>query len=257
MALPTLTTRGFIHPTFADATGLHAMHAYKLVVPLDAPLCTELADGRVHVDEAPVLVGPHLEQAMGCAGRAIALFWTPELAGNLDGLGAGERPLRLGGADARWLRDALLAWREDLSEADAVDTLLLEVATKLAGPVRPRRYDRRVHRAQELIARSPRHQLDLDAIAAAVRLSGSRLSHLFRAQVGATPRRYALWLRTQAGFSALFAGASISEAAYDAGFSDHAHFTRSLQRFVGQPPSYVTRLAEVAETFKPGQAIVG
>ncbi len=37
----------------------------------------------------------------------------------------------------------------------------------------------------------------------------------------------------------LLAGAPITQAALDAGFSDHAHLTRTMRALFGQPPSYV------------------
>ncbi len=48
---------------------------------------------------------------------------------------------------------------------------------------------------------------------------------------------YVMWLRIYAACVALARGASLSDAAYQAGFSDAAHFTRTFRRTFGLAPS--------------------
>lgn len=76
-------------------------------------------------------------------------------------------------------------------------------------------------------------------LASAVHLSEHRFLHLFKEQMGVPLRQYILWQRLAAGTRAFIEGKSSKEAAYEAGFSDPAHFSRTFaQMFGAQPSSY-------------------
>jgi len=64
-------------------------------------------------------------------------------------------------------------------------------------------------------------------------LSKARLRHLFVEQTGLPFRTYLLWLRLMRGLEEFAAGASLTDAAHDAGFSDSAHFSRTFRRMFG------------------------
>jgi len=68
-----------------------------------------------------------------------------------------------------------------------------------------------------------------------VGVSASRLGHLFKQQVGLPMRHYILWLRLRRALTEALAGATMTEAAHLAGFSDAAHFARTCQRMFGLP----------------------
>jgi AraC-like DNA-binding protein len=65
--------------------------------------------------------------------------------------------------------------------------------------------------------------------------------HLFFEQMGISCLRYVLWLRLLDAIEAASCGASATEAAQEAGFSDAAHLTRTFRRMFGIPPSAVFR----------------
>ena len=76
-------------------------------------------------------------------------------------------------------------------------------------------------------------------LASDVHLSEHRFLHLFKEQMGVPLRQYVLWQRLAAGTHAFIEGKSSKEAAYEAGFSDPAHFSRTFtQMFGAQPSSY-------------------
>lgn len=75
------------------------------------------------------------------------------------------------------------------------------------------------------------------ALAAEVHLSEHRFLHLFKEQIGAPLRQYVLWQRTVAATEAFINGLSAKEAAYAAGFSDPAHFSRTFLHMFGAKPS--------------------
>ncbi len=81
--------------------------------------------------------------------------------------------------------------------------------------------------------------ISASALAAEVHLSEHRFLHLFKEQAGAPLRQYILWQRLAAATEAFIEGKSSKEAAYEAGFSDPAHFSRTfLQMFGAQPSAY-------------------
>jgi len=82
----------------------------------------------------------------------------------------------------------------------------------------------------------------LDSLASAVGLSPSRLMHVFTESVGIPLRPYLAWLRVQRSACAILAGASVTEAAHVAGFSDAPHLSRTFKRRLGFPPSALRRM---------------
>jgi len=79
--------------------------------------------------------------------------------------------------------------------------------------------------------------VSLKTLAALSGLSPSRLMHVFTHSVGVPLRPYILWLRLQRGSYELMNGASATQAAYIAGFSDTAHLTRTFRRMLGTTPT--------------------
>jgi methylphosphotriester-DNA--protein-cysteine methyltransferase len=77
----------------------------------------------------------------------------------------------------------------------------------------------------------------LAELAASLRLSVDRLTHLVSTQTGMPPRRHALWQRVLRVLDARTPPTSLAAAAIDAGFADHAHMTRTFRRFLGRVPS--------------------
>ena len=68
-------------------------------------------------------------------------------------------------------------------------------------------------------------------------LSASRLRHLFVEQTGLPFKTYLLWLRLTRAVDVIAGGASLTQAAHEAGFSDSAHFSRTFRRMFGVPPA--------------------
>lgn len=64
-------------------------------------------------------------------------------------------------------------------------------------------------------------------------LSPGRFRHLFAAQVGMPFQRYVLWRRMRVAFDALGEHRTATDAAHAAGFSDSAHFARSIKAMFG------------------------
>lgn len=87
---------------------------------------------------------------------------------------------------------------------------------------------------------------DLEAAAALARVSPTRLTHRFTAEVGIAFRRFALWARIRRAVVAVRDGGDLTRAAMDAGFADSAHFSRTFRETVGLAPSRVLPHLEIA-----------
>lgn len=82
-------------------------------------------------------------------------------------------------------------------------------------------------------------QGDISAVslAARVHLSTDRFLHLFKEQLGLPLRQYVLSQRCILASRAFTAGMPLKQAAYEGGFSDPAHFSRTFSQLNGAKPS--------------------
>jgi AraC-like DNA-binding protein len=121
--------------------------------------------------------------------------------------------------------------------------------------VMPRRRDVTIHPGVRRVLahlREPRAVFDglsLKALAEIAGLSPSRFMHAFTGSVGIPVRPYILWLRLQRGACDLMEGASVTDAAHRAGFSDAAHMTRTFRRMLGATPSDLALLTRLSMGF--------
>jgi AraC family transcriptional regulator of arabinose operon len=161
-------------------------------------------------------------------------------------LGPGVGRLRLHGraevAAAAALGRMLTASRlggpghEDLA-LNALEEALLWIF-RLNSDESPGGGDPRVQRAVQRLATRFDEPFKLDALAAHCGLSPSRLSHLFRTQLGTTPQRLGEKLRLDSARQLLRrTNLSVGEIAREVGFADPLYFSRRFQRAFGHPPS--------------------
>ena len=113
-----------------------------------------------------------------------------------------------------------------------VDSLRQAAAAVL--PLAPRRIDPRVARALEIIEHEG---VSVAEAAARVQLSTSRLTHLTTDILGASPRVWGAWFKLLRAIRHVSTGASLTEAAHQAGFADSSHLTRTCKRLTGVRPA--------------------
>lgn len=190
---------------------------------------------------AAALVPPHVSHAFEAATQFTAqVFVEPEtlegrtLLGRFGGESITELPADEVAVHAQGLR-AL-----NLSSASAAD--LQRVARQfvdgLTGAHRPAVVDARIERMIRSLWQSDR-QVSLGEAAAKVALSPGRFRHLFVEQTGQSFRSYQLWMRLQRAIDAISNGATATDAAHTAGFSDAAHLTRTFRKMMGIAPTWV------------------
>ena len=94
-----------------------------------------------------------------------------------------------------------------------------------------------VGRVQTFVDNHLAANLTVDDLADAVDLSPSSLERRFRAEMDTTPWRHVLDRRIDAAKRLLeTTDRSLAAIAFDTGFYDQPHFTRTFKRIEGQPP---------------------
>jgi AraC family transcriptional regulator len=227
----------YVGPT--HRTDLHAHHAVQLSFALEGDflLCPSLdAPWRRYRAAGVASDCPH--QFDGCGNRIMMVYLDPEsrearALAPLDGSRIYVLPTE---PALRFLPRLCVALQNPSS--DDLASAARELAAVLAGAeTHPRAPDVRIERALDMLRASPQRRTTLSEAAAAVHLSPSRFAHLFTSETGLPLRRYILWLRLVQALREISTGATLTRAAYAAGFADSAHLTRTFRRMLGVAPS--------------------
>jgi AraC-like DNA-binding protein len=240
---------GAVHTSKSPRTTQHAHHAWKVHVGLDAPVWVKPSDGTAAIEARAIVVPPNVQHATGASGWSVALFFEPGSRASpwretspayaIDGVG-GRRLVGL-------VNEVMTASRVDIG--GFVDQV---ARATFASTTSARSLDARVSAALAAIRRDV--DVDLQLLASALRLSLDRLTHLVSEQTGMPPRRHALWQRVLRVLDAGAQPASLAAVAVEAGFSDHAHMTRSFRRFLGRAPSEFRAPPRVIEPWNAAAA---
>lgn len=89
----------------------------------------------------------------------------------------------------------------------------------------------------------------IDSFAEKVALSPSRLSHLFREQIGVPLKSYILFHQLEKAFTAILSGKNITEAAMLAGFDSPSHFAATVKKWMGMSVSSSVKDSEFLKVF--------
>lgn len=108
--------------------------------------------------------------------------------------------------------------------------------------------DKRISAVLDYIAATHGVACNGASLAKLVHLSASRLTHLFRQQMGMSLSRYLLWSRMVDAVSIVAEGENMTTAAHASGFADLAHMSRTFRSMMGVAPSELQRMAIA---FKP------
>ncbi len=101
----------------------------------------------------------------------------------------------------------------------------------------PRVEDLRLARALNAINQLLDEKVSLAVVAEKAAVSKSTLANLLRSNLGMPLRRYILWRRLYVAALSITGGADATTAAHRAGFSDSAHFSRTMKQTFGVSPS--------------------
>ncbi len=216
-------------------TDVHAHHAVQVTLALtgraqfDGPntrvegVAIAVAPDAPHAFQATGLVAHLFIASDGQAGREIAraLFAREPLVALAPGL-VGDLAARLQST-----------FEETPHGDEHLRALGRELVTTLAGHGASASADPRIEKVIQWASARLDQTVTLGDAGAFIGLSAGRTRHLFVQQTGLPFRTYVLWLRLMRALEAYTEGASLTDAAHAAGFSDSAHLSRTFRRMFG------------------------
>ena len=203
-------------------TDRHRHHAIQLVAAPDTRVVDAAGD-----HPSPAVVAPDHPHAIAGGGMGVVVFIDPDATG-APHLVSGRPP-----------PDSLIEPALPVTMDDA--ERLVRSLTQPGGSPSADRHPA-VARLLALLPDDP--EAPLPALADAVGLSASRVTHLFRDEVGIPLRAYRRWVRLLLAADALRDGASLTDAAHNAGFADVAHLHRTFRDQFGLRPGALLRAVE-------------
>ena len=229
---------------------VHAHYAVQVCIGLSGPVRLRTGPGSRWGNFEGALIPSNVPHETDVPAELLGTFWldanTPD-AKRLVPPSAGRPILRIDREKLGRVVAKLHACWQEHCDAKRAAEVLDEILRILAFSDEAVAVDPRVARACRLLAPDPRGDAPIEETAARVSLSASRLSHLFRAEIGLPPRRYRLWLRLRDAIRELEKGCSITEAAHAAGFADVAHLSRTFRTMLGFTPSTLLQVSRFVQ----------
>lgn len=201
----------------AGDNAFHAHYAVQLVVGGHTP-ASAIIDGDYVIDEIVFIPSNRRHQLAPRPEPLDILYVEPVL-------------LEIGGSD------------ESQIDSDRAVSLYRRLEQELhsgANDIEPALFgeykEARIVAAIDMIEQRLDASIRLEEIASACDLSKSRFAELFRTTTGLSLRQFVLWRRLRRAMLAIGGGDSATHAAHSAGFSDAAHFSRTLRNMFGVSP---------------------
>lgn len=145
----------------------------------------------------------------------------------------------IGGGDIVVVEDSgFLGFEAELPLQDWIRKLS-DLAPKEGSTIDPR-----LTEALQQLAENP-HELQIAEIAKQLGFSDSRLRYLARNQLGFPLSTWMLWRKLDRAARALYDGQSLVDASLLGGFSDQAHFSRTMRRMFGMTPGALQGLTHL------------
>jgi len=215
----------------------HRHHAVQLVVALGGEVRLSL-DGESHRLRS-TLIPRDCQHAVSVVGPMLSLWVEPHSAEGhqLDAWADDLRGQEIG------IGSQILPPRSRQEVVSLVDAILRDLGVEDA---RNRPVSSHVSRALAYVDAAMTQGPTLMGAAELARISPSRLTHLFTAEIGVPFRRYVLWRRLQRAVEAVGNGHPLTHAAAEAGFSDSAHLSRTFRSTTGLSPSAL-KILEIAK----------
>lgn len=194
--------------------------------------------GGQEIDCAGIVIDSNTAHRLHAAGHPLLMLLidrTSRLAAAFRE-GTGEAGYRL--IDAERAKDAAEFVRSEQPnirpEADGYARFLESLLQRLGvDSVRPALADSRVKELIERVRACTDSEHSIERYARELGLSASRLSHLFKENVGVSLGGYLLLHKLQKASYLIFRGASITEAALAAGFDTPSHFANTSRKLLG------------------------
>lgn len=216
-------------------TDFHAHHAVQVTLALDGHF--RLDTEGAHVSGEAAAVAADVEHAFSPEGLMALVFVEPE-----SRLGRAVTRRLFDGTELATIAPELLgnlreriaaAYRSAARNDASLVSLGRELVATLAGDAIAIEPDARIRKLIAWAAEEIDAPVGLSDAVAVSGLSPSRLRHLFVEQTGLAFKTYLLWLRLSRAVECIAAGATLTQAAHEAGFADSAHLSRTFRRMFG------------------------
>ncbi|WP_395307607.1 helix-turn-helix domain-containing protein [Mycobacterium sp. AMU20-3851] len=200
----------------------HSGSVWCLVVGVQAPLTVQVGEHRIAARTA--LIPPRLTHHLTMTGPLVSCYLDP--ASQRSAACREQFPDFHAGIGVGHAAESALVVppRDDMSALRWLDA---------AAPSDVRPIDPRIELAAKQIRDDPMTAVSAAELAAAVGLSESRFLHLFRHEIGSSLRRYRLWSRLIRAGTQIAAGANLTTAAAEAGFSSPSHLADRVKTTFG------------------------
>lgn len=234
----------------AAQTSLHASPAIKILVALDGEFRLQTGENSGWQNFKSAIVAPGQNHAIDGRNKRLALIiLVPEAraAQPLIPILARKSVSRI---PARVVQNFLPIF----DEFEKLNVLTVESETicremlmtlRNSKDLMSAAIDERVSQSVALIRAELENNVSVKEIAASVELSESRFSHLFTENLRVPVRRYLLWMKLRDAMHLLARGVSLTDTAYEAGFSDSAHLTRTFRQMLGITPSALLKYSSL------------
>lgn len=234
----------------AAQTSLHASPAIKIVVALDGEFRLKFAENSEWQNFKSAIIAPGQMHAIDGRNKRLALIiLVPEAraAQPLIPILARKGISRIPAS----IVQNFLPIFDAFEKTDNLTVESEELSRKLLRTLRNgdellnSAIDERVSQSVEWIRTELENNVSVKEIAASVELSESRFSHLFTENLRVPVRRYLLWMKLRDAMHLLAKGVSLTDTAYEAGFSDSAHLTRTFRQMLGITPSALLKYSSL------------
>ncbi|MEQ3658331.1 MAG: AraC family transcriptional regulator [Glaciecola sp.] len=221
---------------------VHAHHAVQICIGVDKKISLQNDVTQSFVEGRCIAIledVPHKVLAQNT--RIVAMYLEPEDKQNqlfLDAIsqtvGDGIGAISLSDKQLGSIAQHLLA---DVNIDDVWETISTAMGLTNNPASSTRKEDKRVRAVIDIIASRRGRAVDLKFLSSKVYLSPSRLTHLFKQEVGIPINRFIVWWRIRKAIEELSKSATLTEAAHASGFSDLPHMSKTFRQLFGFAPS--------------------
>ncbi len=215
---------------------VHRHYPMEFYIGLEAPFEMDIGEG--WKEYRAVIIDSNRAHSFKAGNGWQALFMFDPVSGAAQCLRRGTlRGKRFGELDVERLTpfvSALIEFKNrphSYDEARILCNDLLCSVSNNASHVEPS--ERRVSEIIRTLRNLPEKKIKAEELAGRFALSESRLAHIFKHEPGITLRHYLLWLRLMEAARLIFKGMPFTDAAYEAGFADSAHLSRTYKEMCG------------------------
>ena len=221
---------------------VHAHHAVQICIGLDKNISVQnYRTKMIHTGHCIVIFEDVPHKLFAQAGQIVVIYLEPEDRHNQQFLTAlrqtrsdGINTLPLKGKDLGSISQQLFT---DVDIEKLWKTVNEAIGLVYSPSPSPRPEDKRVRAVIDIIASQRGCAIDMAFLSSKVFLSPSRLTHLFKQEVGIPISRFIVWWRVRAAIEQLSKSATLTEAAHASGFSDLPHMSKTFKQLFGFAPS--------------------